>query len=696
LASGASKEVFLYISADCSRGNDDLVITVTSNLGVQKSLEKRIVRDRCQNIEAWVTNYTKEIGPCQSKNVEINVHNVGPFAETYTVNSNYDKYISYNANSFNLEPNQYYKITATVKFDCGMYGQKDVLFKIYSDNNKLSASLNARFDIRQEYYYDFSVNSVVDDNVGVQVCNRMQSTKIPIVVKNNGAVPNTYNVKFDDLPGSATVEELIDGKFSLNPGEVKTFYVNVDSTKYRYEHKLKDFTIKITPELGDFVKEKKVVLEFAACYEYDVIVYDYDNSKNRPLRTCANLDYSYNINIINNELSKESFYLSIVEGPSNVWLSKTLTELSPGDNDIVKLYIVGPDDNSEHKIVLKVTSGKEIVEYREVWIKSYDTISCHETLIAKDSFKINYQTPSISVPVKNKGIVDNTYLVIWNGSDIIKGNLNLLNVAMSKKGEVLLNIDSVDKDEGDYTGTLTLGDASGSKHSKEITVTLKDKPFLRKAFEYLAFNGVCKQVSLYQIVAILIIIILIIIFLIRGPNYPYNFWNRFKSKASVIVFLLVIFLIGMILVVSFVGLPKTKGEIYNLTINSSGLTYEWLQDDKYVLDVSQFFYDPENRTLEYSVEGLENIKAIVNGKMISFYPKYGWSGTEHARIIASDDMGGNVTSPEFTLMVRYIPKKSFAEIHTIYCWYFNLLIFLILLIFIFVAVFVKQKRRTRK
>jgi hypothetical protein len=701
LAPGASKEIFLYITADCSRGSDDLKITVTSNLGVEKTLEKRVVRDRCQNVEMWATNSTREIGPCQSKNIELNIHNVGPFAETYTLDSNYDKYITYNADSFTLEPNQYSKITATIKFDCGMYGQKDILFKTHSQNNKLTATVNVPLDIRREFDYDFNINNVVDDSVNVQVCNRMQSTKVPIVIKNNGAVPNTYTVELNGLPKSAIVEELIDGKFSLNPGETKTFYINVDSTSYRKEHKFEDFTVKINPEIGDFVKEKKIVLEFTACYEYDVIVYDYGNSKNRPLRTCANFDYSYDINIVNNGLFKETFFVSLVDSPHTVKLSKYYTELSPGDNDMLKLLITGPDDNDVHKILLKVVSDNAgIEEYREVWIKGYDVQSCHNTAIGKDkAYEVNYQTNTITVPIKNTGIVDNSYLALLNSNSSLlnfKNNVGLITVGQSKTEKLTLNVNSTGKEEGIYTDVLTLMDSSGAKYSKDLVVKLKDKSFLRKTFEYLAFDGICKQVSMYQILAILIFIVLIIVFLIIGPHYPYNFWNRLKSKIPVVIFLFVIFLIGLILVISFTGLPKTHEEVYNLTVNDSGLTYEWLEDDKFVLNVDQFFYDPENRTLDYNVEGLENIKAISKDKVISFYPRYGWSGTEHAKIIAIDDMGGNVTSPEFTFIVRDVNKKSFAEIFNVYCWYFNLLIFLILLIFIFILVFVKQKRRTRK
>jgi hypothetical protein len=196
--------------------------------------------------------------------------------------------------------------------------------------------------------------------------------------------------------------------------------------------------------------------------------------------------------------------------------------------------------------------------------------------------------------------------------------------------------------------------------------------------------------------AILLVILLIILFLIKGPHYPYNFKNRFKAKTSVLVFLIVLFLVGLILVITVVGFPKTQAQVYNLTTNNTELRYDWLQDNKYVLDVSQFFYSPENSTLKYTVQGLKNIKAVASGNTITFYPDLGWSGVERAKIVATDNMGGNATSPEFTLIVRNVPKKSMTELYNIYCWYANLAIYAVVLVFIFIAVFVKQKRRTRK
>jgi hypothetical protein len=154
--------------------------------------------------------------------------------------------------------------------------------------------------------------------------------------------------------------------------------------------------------------------------------------------------------------------------------------------------------------------------------------------------------------------------------------------------------------------------------------------------------------------------------------------------------------VGVIIVITTVGFPKTHEQVYNLTSSDSELTYEWLQGDSYVLDVSKFFYDPENSTLRYEVTGLTHIKTSSSNKKITFYPDKGWSGTEHAKITAYDSMGGSVTSPKFTLMVRNVPQKSIVELYDIYCWYTNLAIFAVVLLFVFVAVFVKQTKRRRK
>lgn len=695
---GQTQEVFLYITADCNRGSENLKITVTSNLGPQKTLTKEITRDRCQNIEMWTSNYTKDVKPCQSKTFDINVHNIGPFSENYVISSNYDKYITYNANSFSLDEGQYAKITATAKFDCDMYGEKDIIFTIKSLKNDLAASLDAPLNILQDYDYTIDINGDDSDgNFDIQVCNRISSKTIPVNVMNDGSVPNTYTVEFDGLPRNVKVSGLTDGKFSLNPKESKTFYLEIDSTNYRYEHKLKDFTMTVVPGYGDIVKKSQVSLEFMACYEHQVVIYDGEKTKNHPLETCANYDYAYDVEIINNGAFTETYRLSLEGAPEGTILSRESITITPSaGRDTVKLLINGPESNELYnvKVVARLDNG--ISESDDTWIRSYDTQTCHETSIGKSDHRINYQTQSITIPIKNKGFVDNTYIVSWDGSGIIDDDDTIINLASQSKDDIVLKIDSEDRKEGTYNGTLVLKDASQAEYSKDVQIELKDKSDIRKFFEYMTSGNSCKKISLLEIVAILIIILIIIIFLVKGPHYPYNFGNRFKAKMSVLVFLIMLFLIGVILVMMIAGIPKEHTEVYNLTNSDSELRYEWLQDDKFMLDISRFFYDPENTTLKYEVSGLEHINAVSNGDVITFYPEKGWNGTEYGRITAYDKMGGSVSSPKFEFTVLNVPEKTKLELYNIYCWYVNLAIFAIILALIFVAVFVKQKRRTRK
>lgn len=693
---GQSKDVFMYINADCSKGTDDLQITVSSNLGGQKTILKTITRNRCQNIEFWVSNYTKDINPCQQNTFALNIHNTGSFTETYVIGSNFDDYIKYNAKSVTLEPNQYSEVSATTNFDCSIYGRKDIIFSVDSVKNKLTASLDAALNILKNYDYSVKINNGANNTVGLAVCNRVLSTKIPVTVTNNGTVANKYTVKIDDLPKSAKITGIVDNTFSLNPKESKTFMIDIDSTVYRYEHKDKTVTIKIDSELGDIEKVSKLSLNFQPCYEHQVVIYDGQKTNKNPLETCSKYDYSYDVEVINNGAFKETYKLSLEGAPSSVKLSKNTLTIAPGNRDTVNLLITGPEYNTYYDVKVDATIQNGITESDDTWIKSYDTQNCHMTTLGRDRFNINYQTDTINIPIKNIGLEDNNYIVSWDGSGIVNGDDQLLSLNKSHSAKISLKLQSTGLNESVYTGTVTLRDASGAIYGKDISINLKDKTLFRKAFEYLAFGSICRQASLAELIVILLIIAIIIAFLIIGPHYPYKFSNRFKSKTSVLIFLIVLFLIGFVLVITFAGLPKTESQVYNLRTNSSQLTYEWLQDGKYTLDVSGLFYDPENTTLNYNVSGLKHIKPVINGNIITFYSDLGWSGVEYATITAYDRMGGSVESPEFTLIVLDVPRKPAIELYNVYCWYVNLAIYAVILVLIFTAVFVKQKKRGRK
>jgi hypothetical protein len=696
LAPGQSRNVYLYITSDCSTGSDEFKITVTSNLGMQKTIVKELQRDRCQNIELAIGNYSTDINPCQSKNFELSVKNTGSFSEEYNLESNYDNNIVYNAKSFTLEPNQIGKISATAKFDCNVYGSKDIIFTAHSLKNELSASVNAPLNILRNYDYDVTIGSDSNNTVNVDVCNRIQYNEIPVTITNKGSITNNYTAEVKGLPKYARLSKLDNNAFTLKPGESKKFYVVVDSTIYRTEYKTAEVKIEVTPELGDIVKNSKLLINFLPCYEHEVILYDYDNNKNAPLRTCESYTYSYDGEILNNGKYTETYALSLENAPSSVKLSKNSVTVESGKKGFFKVLITGPEENKDYDIKVKATIKNGINEYNEFWIKSYDLPTCHVVNVDKTNYQINYQTTQVNMPITNKGLVNGKYIVSWNGSNILALDDTLVNINKSETKYVTLKVNAANKNDSYYGGQLIIEDSSGVTYTQETIVKLKDKNIITKTFEYLAYGTVCRQFSLYELLAILLVILLIVIFLIVGPHYPYKFSNRFKAKIPILILLVVVFLMGLVFVLTFSGLPKTESQVYNLTNDASELRYEWLQDSKYVLDISKFFYDPDNATLKYNVSGIKNIKAIIEGKQVTFYPNSGWSGVEYAKITAYDPQGGKTSSPEFTLVVKNIPRKSFTQLYNVYCWYVNLAIFLIILVLIYIAAFIKQKRRGRK
>jgi len=705
LQPGQSKDVFMYITADCSKGSDTLKITVTSNLGVQKVISKDIARDRCQNIAVYMTNYTQSLNPCQSKSLELFIQNVGPFKEDYTLDSNYDGYITYNANKFTLEPNQVAKVTATVKFDCSIYGMQNLVFNAHSVNNRLTASVAAPLNIARNYTFDVSVgNNINDANVGLDVCNRVLSTQLPITITNHGSVANNYTIDFNDLPKFAKISGIYGNKISLNPKESKTFIIDIDSTAYRYEHKTFDSSMTITSQLGDISQTKNIALNLLPCYE-PVVSIDKTmttegnriNSQKNPLETCSGYMYTYDVNVANNGRYKENMTLSLDENPTSVSLSKNYLSIDPAKSASVKLIIIGPEYNTYYNIKVNAQLSNGITASDNFWIKSYDQASCHAAVVDDTSYDVNYQTSIVNIKITNKGITDSKYAVSWNGSKILGFKDTRIELNRTQSSIISLNVNSSNLNESIYAGRLVIKNTDSSAvYSDDINVKLRDKNIFQKTFEYFAFGTVCRQFSMYELVAILLVIILIIIFLIVGPKYPYKFKNRFKAKVPVLILLTVVFLIGLILVITFAGFPKTQSQVYNLTTNASELRYEWLEDNSYSLNAKPLFFDPENRTLTYAVSGIHNIKAVTNNNVITFYPDMGWSGTEYAKITATDPMGGSVTSPNLTLVVRNVPRKSLTELYTIYCWYINLAILVIILALLFVASFVRQKKRVRK
>lgn len=696
LAPGESKQVSIFIQSDCNPRIRTYTIYVKSNLGVEKTVEKQVNIERCQNLELWLTPI-ENIKACESANYNVFVKNIGGFPEEYSLKSNFDKYMSYSSNYFTLLPGQTASINATLTFPCEVSGKKSVEFTAYAIKNKLDATIKSSIDILPDYEFDVRIDKQGIDNSSyrqaLDVCNRVWMTEFPVTVKNNG-IENTFTLLLDNLPKFASIKGIDDNnyRFTLSKGKSKTFYIVVDAHEFRKEITGYDFSLTIKPKIGKAI-EKKLRINLKPCYEHTITINDV-STKKKPIDVCSEGFYEYDVEIKNNGIYTENIKLYVENAPSGVDLSKYNLKLNAGQSETIKLYIQGPESNYLYNIKVSSELQNQLKESDEIWIKAHDKQTCHNIEFKKSNYKINYEKSYIEVPVKSKGLYYDYYDLTLNDTSLLSLEEN--NIFINDSSKIRINIDSTDKAEGTYKAKLTVEHVSGATYDNELTITLKDKSQITKAFEYFFFGTQCRQISFWQIIAILVLCILIIIFMIIGPHYPYKLSNRIRQKMPILLALLIVFIISLALVLVFVDKPKTNMDIYGLNTSVQELRFEILENDKYIIDAKQFFSDPDDNVLRYEVSEMKNIKSRVDKNIITLTPDLGWSGTRTFTITAYDDQGGFIESPEMTLKVLDVPRKSILELYNIYCWYTNLLLLLFIEFLIFVVFVIKQKRRRRK
>lgn len=687
LKSGETKQVMLFLKPGCNPRTKTYDIIIKNNLGVEKKIQKQINIERCQNLELRVKS-TNQTYSCQNTEYTLFITNTGSFVENYKIKSNYDNLIEYSSNYLTLNPQQTAEVKALMKIPCEMSGDKKIRFSVYSVNNRLEANYEEILKIIPDYDFIFYINEEASDFYNLETCNRVWNTQIPIKITNNG-IDNTFTIIPNKFPKFVKISET---KFNLARGESKIVYLNIDTHNYRNEINNYDFSIIIKPKTGNQI-QKNIRLTTKPCFEHTIQIIDESTEKN-PIKTCAEGFYEYDVKITNKGIYSENIKLYVSNAPSGVDLSEYNINLNPDETKNVKLYIQGPNTNYLYNIKVNAELTNQLSESDNIWMQAYDKEKCHEVEFKKSNYRINYDTKYIELPVTSKGLYQDYYDLYLNDTKLL--GLEETNLFIGNSSKIKINVYSKDVPEGEYFFKIYAEHYSGAKYEYQIKINLKDKSSIRKAFEYFIFGNECKKTSLASIIAIIILVLIIIVFLIKGPNYPYKLKNRVIQKMPVLIVLIIIFVVASLLVMLFADKPKTYNEIYNLNSSIKDLRFEILENEKYVLDASQFFSDPDKNKLRYEVSKIKNVRTSIKNNLITLIPDYGWSGERIFTITAYDDQGGMTESPEMTIKVVDVPRKSVLQLYEIYCWYTNLLLLLIILLLIFIAFIVKQKRRVRK
>jgi uncharacterized membrane protein len=666
LQPGSTAEVNLLIAAACNANKEtlDYNILVANNFGTQYTIERQLLIDRCQSISSTLYASTNKINPCESVNYTVELKNTATFTENYIVKPKNAQFFDNKQYEVTLDANKKAYMNFTYSPDCSIYGNKENEFTVESVNNKLTAKLIHDLTINKAY--DFTVSN--DENISL--CRDKELT-IPIKVKNLAGFSNdfTFNI--------INKQDFINSQLqtvTIKSGEEYTFLVTANPDSKTKTEQVLEFEIKT--KLGDMDYRGQINLKTNDCYAIDVKI----QSENNP--TLCSGTYTYNVIVKNNGLFEERVLLSGSSNYSEVFPSTVI--LGPEESANVTLTLSLPDSNVNK---LPFTVVASTTSQPKTWQDSF-FVNVNKkrdcTLLAFDKQRLyaRYGTENVTFKVQNKGSLEESYFINYDGSSLIELKTNEITLKPGESKDIVLKI-LADKSEKQNKYGFKITALSGSDETYENNMVLKmtDIPFVQKLYTKIT-STVCTTVTSILLLLILLGLILIIILACKRVRVP--------LALKLIAVGLIILIIIIVLVIN--GFPHSRyPPINKAAINNSNLV--WYQDHTYKLDLNKYFFDPDNDTLTFSVEDTpENLTIKIEGSNVFFIPDKNWFGNARVRFVAEDPDGATVTSDRINLNVIEVPAFSWIDFYFKNCLYINAL----LLIIFFALIFLLRTRKEKE
>jgi uncharacterized membrane protein len=662
LQAGKTIEVNLLINADCNEDQKtlDYNILVANNFGTQYTIERKLAINRCQTITATLYASENKINPCESVNYTVELKNIAPFTEQYFIAPKNTQFFDTDKYEVTLAPNQKSYLSFLYGPDCSVYGTRAIEFDIQSINNKMSAKLNHELVI--EKAYDFAVST----NDNVSMC-RGSRTLIPIKVKNMANFDNEFTVNIVNKQDFLSMDE---PSAIIGSGEEKTFVIAAIPTSSTKTEQILDFEIRT--KLGDMVYRGKINLFTNDCYALSVNILADKNP------TLCSGTYTYNVLIQNKGLFKERIFLSENSDYSEVFPSTII--LDPEESKNVSLVLSLPDENVKN-LQFSVYAGTD--SQNKTWQDSFSVDvnkkrDCTFLYFEKQNLYARYAANSTSFIVKNAGTTEEKYVLTYEGPEWITLQSDEVTLKPGESTAVGLNLyqdnSTVQKI---YNFKINAFAGNDEMYEKDMVLKMTDIPLIQKLYNK-ATSTICTTASSILIILLILGIIAVVILA----------WKRVRIPLALKLVALGIIILIIMVVLLARGFPESRYPAINEASNSSYFT--WYEDSSYVIDLNQYFYDPDNDTLVFSVEDMpENISIRIDGSKATLTPDKDWSGTSRIRFVAADTYGGTATSARISLNVVEVPEFSWTSFYFRNCIYVNALLLILFLALVFLL-------RTRK
>ncbi len=666
-----------YISVPCNARDFDFNIIVSTQSGLQKVMKQFVKVDKCQNLLLSPITDKAEIEPCQNATFSFLINNTDGFIETYSFSLDaFSEYALFTENPAVINAMQSKQISFIINPDCKFYGLYNLTLIAEAKYNKIKAFMPLILNITPKYDFSLSGPDTID------TCYNDEK-EVEFGILNLAEFDNEYDI---NVKGPNWVK-LSANKFSLEPDQKGIFNLNLNPTETG------QFEIQLMAKsaLGDLEAVKNITIVVDDCYNFDLYFMEDKICKD---------DDEIHLILKNNGKFDENFELSLL-APDFITLAQEFIQVN---KDQEREIVINVAENGKYKSYhLEATAripGKEFSKKTAVDLDILPLKECYKPLIKPTMKFVDYSENEIELVLYNKGVKSDEYKVTAIKPDWVKFSDKSFFV---EAGEAVSFTITSEPEEDVKAQTYKIMFNIESENTQQI--------YTKNFYLFVSKNNIVgnileKLYGFWYLVLTLAIIVLalivwLIIYLFKRKKHPRKArkerkerkkisFDKKKIKWIIIAAVIILLIVLAIVLFVFMDLKIPIGKVFNASVPAlvnvteqaeeevveeevfncenydgenicgSSLYIKINKNSKYVLELSDYFYDPDGDPLTYSSSQPDNIDITIEGSKAILSPEKDWTGAEEAVFTAQDSEENMIVSDIFVLHVAE-GKMSFWE-----------------------------------